>query len=157
MSLGQEESLVNDLKTLFKDNILETKIPMKRRLFVAVSPKVYEDVVKFLVKEKQVMHLSTMTGTDLGEKIEVLPHFFGLGIEITIRVAVPKVKPEVRSIVDIVPGAIFYEREIHDLLGVTFIGHPDLSRFVLPDEWPEGEYPLRKDYKVQSPKSLREV
>jgi len=157
VSSSQEESLVENLKALFKNNILETKLPMGRRLFVAVSPDVYEDAIKFLVKEKKVTHLSTMTGMDLGEKIEVLPHFFGLGMEITIRVDVPKEKPEIKSIVSIVPGAVFYEREIHDLLGVTFIGHPDLARLVLPEDWPEGEYPLRKDYKVQPPKPLREV
>jgi Ni,Fe-hydrogenase III component G len=157
VSSGQDESLVENLKALFKNNILETKLSMDRRLFVAVSSDVYEDVIKFLVKDKQVTHLSTMTGMDLGEQIEVLSHFFGLGKEITIRVDVPKEKPEIKSIVSLVPGAVFYEREIHDLLGVTFIGHPDLARLVLSEDWPEGEYPLRRDYKVQPPKPLREA
>jgi NADH-quinone oxidoreductase subunit C len=157
MSNSHEESFTEDLKAHFKDKILEIKAPMKRRLFIKVTPESYRDVIKFLVKEKQVLHVSTMTGIDLGEKIEVMPHFFGLGMEISIQVDIQKEKPEIPSITSLVPGVVLYEREIHDLLGVNFIGHPDLSRLILPDDWPEGVYPLRKDYQVQPPKRLREV
>jgi len=54
----------------------------------------------------------------------------------------------------LVPGAILYEREVHDLLGVVFDGHPDLSRLILPEDWPEDVYPLRKEY---SPEELRKL
>jgi NADH-quinone oxidoreductase subunit C len=52
-------------------------------------------------------------------------------------------------VVSLLPGAVLYEREVHDLLGVVFDGHPSLERLILPDDWPEGVYPLRKDYKVE--------
>ncbi|RLI62527.1 MAG: hydrogenase large subunit, partial [Candidatus Asgardarchaeum californiense] len=52
--------------------------------------------------------------------------------------------PKISSITDIYPVADFYEREIMDLFGVEFEGHPKPRRFILPDNWPKNVYPLRK-------------
>jgi NADH-quinone oxidoreductase subunit C len=55
--------------------------------------------------------------------------------------------PVIDSLVAVWPGANWLEREIYDLFGIHFSGHPDLRRIVLPDDW-EG-YPLRRDYPVE--------
>jgi NADH-quinone oxidoreductase subunit C len=57
------------------------------------------------------------------------------------------IDPSVDSIVPVWPSANFYEREVWDLFGVRFNGHPGLRRIMLPEEW-EG-HPLRKDYPVE--------
>ena len=62
------------------------------------------------------------------------------------RVQVPASEPVVDSLGDIYPGTDFLEREVYDLMGITFDGHPDLSRILMPETW-EG-HPLRKDYAV---------
>ena len=67
------------------------------------------------------------------------------GTVVTLLVKIDKDKPEVPTLADTVAGAIVYEREIHDIIGITPVGHPDLRRQVLPEDWPEGVYPLRKD------------
>ncbi|MDQ3940675.1 MAG: NADH-quinone oxidoreductase subunit C [Actinomycetota bacterium] len=64
----------------------------------------------------------------------------------TIHIAATGDPPAVPSIVEVWPGADFFEREVFDLFGVRFDGHPNLVRIMLPDEW-EG-HPLRKDYGV---------
>ncbi len=64
---------------------------------------------------------------------------------ITIRTALSKQKPEIESITDLIPGANFHEREVADLLGVIFINHPTPRRLLLPEDWPENLFPLRKD------------
>ena len=65
-----------------------------------------------------------------------------------VRAGVAGDEPEIATVSDLFPGANFYEREAYDLLGIDFVGHPDLTRILLPDEW-EG-HPLRKDYDVGS-------
>jgi len=59
-------------------------------------------------------------------------------------VQVPESDPTIASLYSIYPGADALEREVYDLLGVAFEGHPDLSRIMMPEHW-EG-HPLRKDY-----------
>jgi NADH-quinone oxidoreductase subunit C len=65
-----------------------------------------------------------------------------------VLVGVPGEDPALPSITRVYPGANFYEREAFDLFGVDFVGHPDMTRILLPDEW-EG-HPLRKDFSVGS-------
>jgi NADH-quinone oxidoreductase subunit C len=63
-----------------------------------------------------------------------------------IRCGVAGDNPEVPSLTGLYPSANFLEREVYDLMGITFTGHPDMTRILMPDEW-EG-HPLRKDYAV---------
>jgi NADH-quinone oxidoreductase subunit C len=66
---------------------------------------------------------------------------------IRLRVMVDGEEPAVESITSVWPSANFYEREVFDLFGIIFEGHPDLRRIMMPDEW-QG-HPLRKDYPVE--------
>jgi NADH-quinone oxidoreductase subunit C len=66
---------------------------------------------------------------------------------IRLRVFLHSDDPVIDSITPDWPSANFYEREVYDLFGVRFVGHPNLRRIMMPDEW-EG-HPLRKDYPVE--------
>jgi NADH-quinone oxidoreductase subunit C len=66
---------------------------------------------------------------------------------IRLRVMLEGENPSVDSITPIWPAANFYEREVFDLFGITFEGHPNLRRIMMPDDW-KG-HPLRKDYPVE--------
>jgi NADH-quinone oxidoreductase subunit C len=63
-----------------------------------------------------------------------------------LRVQIPEDDPSCPSLFDVHPGVEALEREVFDLFGIRFEGHPDLSRILMPEDW-EG-YPLRKDYPV---------
>ena len=67
--------------------------------------------------------------------------------KIRLRTRVSGAEPVVDSLVSVWPGAGWLEREIFDLMGIRFNGHPDLRRILLPDDW-EG-YPLRRDYPTE--------
>jgi NADH-quinone oxidoreductase subunit C len=66
---------------------------------------------------------------------------------IRLRVLLDEADPSVESINSLWPAANFYEREVFDLFGIRFEGHPNLRRILLPDDW-KG-HPLRKDYPVE--------
>ncbi|MGD0293709.1 MAG: NADH-quinone oxidoreductase subunit C [Terracidiphilus sp.] len=66
---------------------------------------------------------------------------------IRLRVLVEGDEPVIESITSVWPAANFYEREVFDLFGIHFEGHPNLRRIMMPDEW-QG-HPLRKDYPVE--------
>jgi NADH-quinone oxidoreductase subunit C len=68
-------------------------------------------------------------------------------LRIFLRTRVPEDDPVLPSLVDVYPNANWYEREIWDLFGIRFEGHPDLRRLLLPKDW-EG-HPLRKDQPIK--------
>ncbi len=75
----------------------------------------------------------------------ILSHAFKERIR--LRVMLDEADPSVESITSVWASANFYEREVFDLFGIHFAGHPDLRRIMLPDDW-KG-HPLRKDYPVE--------
>jgi len=64
----------------------------------------------------------------------------------TVRTKLDRDKPALESIAGICKGAEWIEREMWELLGITFKNHPDMRHLLLADDWPEGKYPLRRDY-----------
>lgn len=64
---------------------------------------------------------------------------------LTVKALVPSHKPEFPSVTPRVPAAVWYEREVRDMFGLEPVGLPDARRLVLPDDWPDNLYPLRKD------------
>ena len=80
--------------------------------------------------------------------LEVLYHYSydETGCMVTLKAIIrDREKPAIESIAPFLPGAEWIEREIHDLLGIEFKNHPDMKHLILPDDWPEGVYPLRRD------------
>ena len=83
------------------------------------------------------------------ERFEVVANFLSHPRNRRIRLIceVPESDPSVPSLTDVYPGTNFPERETYDLLGITFEGHPDLTRILMPDEFTA--FPLRKDYPLR--------
>lgn len=93
-------------------------------------------------------YLSAITGVDLGVdagELEVLYHFCEGRAIVTLRIRLPRDAARIDSVCEVIPSAGFFERELSEMLGVEVIGTPNPARLFLPDDWPEGVYPLRKD------------
>jgi len=82
--------------------------------------------------------------------------FDNLSLIISFRVKLDKDNPSIDSITPIIKGAEWIEREMYELLGINFVGHPNLKRLLLPDEWPQGVHPLRTDYKEWDKNAIRD-
>lgn len=155
------EEIVKYFKDKFKTKIKDSKI--KKRvagskknefinIWIKVDKSIFKDVIKHLC-DLEFPHLAVVSGNDLGETIELIYHFslyYGGRLDeisLNISVELPKSNPVIETICDYVPGALITEREKQEMLGVKIKGIPDNRRLFLPDEFPEGVYPWRKDEK----------
>ncbi len=94
-------------------------------------------------------YLAAITGVDLGPEaglVEVLYHLCAGADVLWLRVRVPRDDAALPTICGVIPSAGFYERELSEMLGITVLGTPDPRPLFLPEEWPAGVYPLRKDF-----------
>jgi Ni,Fe-hydrogenase III component G len=107
----------------------------------------FESVFSYCVNESGAKILCTITGIDEGETFGVYYHLAcENGIMINIKTHVGKLTPVINTIIKTFPNAEIYERELVDILGIRVNGLPEGQRYPLPDSWPEGQYPLRKDF-----------
>ena len=150
-----EMAIEERLKSLLSEDIVEITIPRERRISIKIVSTALKKAIGYLVNNLGLKHLSTITGVDLGFNIEVIYHLVYEGaVVLSLRVAVSKEEPSIESITELIPGSMLYEREVHDMFGVKFEGHPDLSPLILPEQWPRNVYPLRKEHDLENIKNL---
>jgi membrane-bound hydrogenase subunit beta len=108
-------------------------------------------------------HFAVIAGNDLGTEIELLYIFsifygqkFGEYM-VTIGVRLPKSDLSIPTITDLIPGALFSEREKQEFFGVTVTGIPDGRRLFLPEDFPRGVYPWRKDETGIPPEMIKNL
>ncbi|MFH1889240.1 MAG: NADH-quinone oxidoreductase subunit C [Candidatus Omnitrophota bacterium] len=118
-----------------------------KRVYFSIKPQDIKEVASVLFHDLG-LRFAIATGQDTPQGIEMLYHFSydKTGQIFSVRLLIEdKKKPQVDSIAPIFKGAEWIEREIWELLGVNFIGHPNLTHLLLVEEWPQGKYPLRKE------------
>jgi Ni,Fe-hydrogenase III component G len=149
--MTEEETLQSELASRFP--FLEGKVRVQRvrRLWVEVPEDRFAEVLDHLYRNMKVLTLSSMTGLDLGESLGLIYHLArNTGVVVNVAVSVPKARPVVQTVTGLFPAADCYEREVVDLLGFQVEGLPEGPRYPLPDNWPAGQYPLRKDWNPES-------
>jgi NADH-quinone oxidoreductase subunit C len=118
--------------------------------FAVVPPEKWREACRVARTDERLFFdfLRAQTGTDrpAEEAIELVVHLFSYRHRhaFVLKTRVSRAEPVADSLVTVWPAADWYEREIFDLLGVRFTGHPDLRRLLLPEDWVG--HPLRKDY-----------
>lgn len=147
--LQLENDMVGEIKNFLGDDLVEFKVQRARRVYLKVKPGAHRKAIKYMKDNWGMYHLSTISGADLGENLEVIYHFNAKNVAVNLRAEVPRNKGKIETITDLIPGSTLYEREVHDMFGIDFKGHPNLARLELPEDWPDGQYPLRKDWKPE--------
>jgi Ni,Fe-hydrogenase III component G len=127
----------------------EVSRPNPRQLDVKV--KELNELVPIIValRVKRLGYLSAIVCLDLGpeaNELEVLYHFCPGDAVIGLRVRIPRDQASLPSLCEVVPGAESYERELKEMFGIDMVGLNTPDRLYLPDDWPEGIYPMRKDF-----------
>jgi formate hydrogenlyase subunit 5 len=147
----KEIDIIGVLQAKFKNTSVQVQPQQLGKVAVIADASTHREVLKALLEADEKTAVIAITGIDLGTTLGVFYHIrtSTSGI-ITIKVEVPKNKPQIKTISDLMPGAAFDEMEVTDLVGVVFKGHPSPGRLVLPDNWPDGVFPLRKDTKLDN-------
>ena len=151
------EEVLKDIRGRFKEDIIEVFDKSSKRVYIEIKPESITKVAKYIFKNLAA-RFNIASGMDAREHMEILYHFTieDINLLISLRVKLEKSKLEIDSLAPIFEGANWIEREIHELLGINFKGHPDLRKLLLSDEWPEGIYPLRNDYKEWDKNAIRD-
>jgi NADH-quinone oxidoreductase subunit C len=151
------ELIVDVVKGAFDGAVIDTV--MSGHPAIVVAPERWRDVAKFLRDDSRLRlnFLRCVSGIDWLEKGEidvvydlmsVLPgapgELWAAESVLAVRIRVPRDGGHMPSVADIWPAADWHEREVFDMFGVIFDGHPDPRRILCPDDWVG--HPLRKDY-----------
>lgn len=112
-----------------------------------------EDILPVMqtLREKYGMnYLANLTAVDLGTEFEVVYHLYAIpdnGLKLTVKTRITRENAELPTVYSIYATADWQEREVFDLMGIRFSGHPNLKRVLLPDDFVG--HPLRKDFKKE--------
>ena len=109
-------------------------------------------VLRALKEKEGFDRLGNLTAVDWKDHIEMVYHLYNMeeNVKLEVKAALDSAAPVIESATSLYPGAEFEEREVYDLMGVEFLGHPDLRRILMPDDYPA--HPLRKDFVAPVPK-----
>ena len=111
------------------------------------EPKAFEDALAYACDKLGYHKGKHIIGTDEGEDIGISYILSNdENVLLVLRERVPKRAPIIRSMGECYPSLVLHERELVDLFGVQVSGLPEGPRYPLPDCWPEGQYPLRKEW-----------
>jgi membrane-bound hydrogenase subunit beta len=146
-------------------SVYERQVAVKknkfRSLWVEVKKSGFRDAVEHICHLQEHPHLAIISSRDLGSEVELIYHFtiyYGHHLQelsLGLRVKLPKNDLQIPTIADLIPGALFTERETQEMMGVQVVGIPDKRRLFLPEDFPEGVYPWRKDEKGPPTDMLR--
>jgi Ni,Fe-hydrogenase III component G len=145
-----QQKLASKFSYLTGDKI---RVQRQRRIYVDLAPQNFAEVFNYATGELAFSMLCTITGLDEGETFGFIYHLAKSdGTILNLKTHAPKNNPVIKTITHRFPSADIYERELVDLFGVKVEGLPKGIRYPLPDDWPQGEYPLRKDWKAPEKK-----
>jgi NADH-quinone oxidoreductase subunit C len=143
------ELTAQELRDHHEGSILDTEFHRGRAVLV-IEPASVKPVITYL-QGKGYRFLASLHGVDyypdeprLGVLYELLD--MDRVDRISVKARVPTDAAEIDSVVELFPGADFPEREVYDMFGVVFQGHPDMRRILMPEDY-EG-YPQRRDFPV---------
>ncbi len=151
------EEILKDLRERFKEDIVDFFDKSPKRIYIEIKPESIVKVANYIFKDLGA-RFNIASGVDVRYHMEILYHFTieEINLLISLRVKLPKSNLEIDSLSSTIEATNWIEREIHELLGINFKGHPDLRRLLLSDQWPEGVYPLRHDYKEWDKNAIRD-
>lgn len=145
--MSEAEKIKQEIEGKFDFLKGQVRAQREKRIWLEIEYGKFAEFLDFAVKRLEFAHLCTITGLDEGEKLGFIYHLSDRsGNMLNIKTGVLKDRESIQTVSALFPGGAIYERELVGLFGVKVEGLPEGPGYPLPDEWPEGEHPLRKDW-----------
>jgi len=141
---------IRDRISEIADKLIRVEQPRPNRMMLLCEACNSFEVNRFLFSELGLRFV-IVTGIDAEDSFEILYHYSNdhTGCLATVKAFIrDRENPAIESVTPLIPGAEWIEREVHDILGIDFVHHPNLKRLILHDDWPQGVYPLRKEVRT---------
>lgn len=160
-----ERQAVEKIRTKFSEGAIVELAEFRDELTLVVDKSLIVQLSEFLRDEPGLEYefLSSICGVDRsrlpadkadagsvpGDRFEVVYHLYSIRRKsrLRLKVRVPESSPFVNTVSGVWPSANWHEREVYDMYGVEFSGHPDLRRILNPDDF--RGFPFRKDFPIQ--------
>ena len=154
------EKIVKSFKDEFRTKIKEARIEKHTtaskknqliHIWLNVDKSIFKKIVEHVIKLEKYPHLAVVSGYDMDKTINLVYHFSiyhgerAKEISLNITVELPKSNPVIETITDLIPGALITEQEKQEMLGIKVKGIPKDERVFIPNDFPKGVYPWRKD------------
>lgn len=151
MNAKTEDNVWEALTAAIGPKIREVEQRKDHRAVVRIAADDVTHVARTLFEQFDG-RLATATGIDVRDGVQILYHFCfePTPLVVTVKATVRRPELAVDSITPMIPGAEFIEREIANLLAVTFRGHPRMERLNVADDWPDRVYPLQRKFEPTS-------
>jgi NADH-quinone oxidoreductase subunit C len=139
-------SEIENIKEKFGKGIYQVSVKNERRVTLTVDKEKIVEIADFLFRECGWRFIIA-TAMDSREGFEILYHFSNdkSGLILNLKVILDKKKPEIESLTCLFEASSWIEREMHEILGINFLHHPNLEKLISDGNWAEGVYPYRKD------------
>jgi NADH-quinone oxidoreductase subunit C len=136
---------IDNIKNKLKGDIIETEIKSATRATVTIKTDALVRAADYLYNEMKLRFVIA-SALDSERGFEIYYHFSNdsTGLIANLHVILPKTKPEIESLTGLFEGANWIEREMHEILGINFLGHPNLEKLISEGNWAKGVYPYRK-------------
>ncbi len=149
--------IIHNIVEKFRDFLYKFSFSDELAIFGIIPIKIKEIADVLLSEGLRFVHLTALDFSKEKNKLE-LNYFFSSfenKLNLIVKSEVDVSNPTIFSLTDIIPGITWAERECKDLFGINFEGHPDPRRLVLPDDWPDSLYPLRKEFSYNLKPSVK--
>ena len=162
MELLSPQEIIDSFNAALGKGVIDARIDEKefaakknvlKALWIHVKKDAFKAAVEHLCRLQEHPHLAIISSYDRGEDVELIYHFViyyerhRQGLSVGIRVQLPKKDLKIPTVTDLIPGAVWTERETQEMMGVEVVGIPDNRRLFMVDDVPEGVHPWRKDDK----------
>ncbi len=151
------DQVLQELRERFGEHIVDLYDKSPKRVYLEIDPASLVKVASHIFKELNA-RFNIASALDARTHTEILYHFSleDINLLVSLRVKLDRQNPSIDSLAPVFRGAAWIEREMSELLGIEFRGHPDMRRLLLADEWPRGVHPLRADYQEWDENAVRD-